>query len=427
MSDAIAISAVTRTLANKLDLYLGHFFPDENTPIVSAKPLDKVDTSGDLINIYLYHISINSSWRNNNIPWKVNPGEVGRPPLPLNLYYLLTAYSAEEAGEVLEGDLRGSHRLLGMAMSILHDIPILTAEHLNEQLELAGSTAFRFAEKEKVRITLHPLSLDDLSKIWTGFQASYRLAVAYEVSVVLLESKLPQPSPLPVLSRGSGDRGPHVIPELFPTITEIRNQSGNRYGYEVGDRIEIDGTGLRGDTVNILFTHPAFDEPTILQPASESNATRLIVDLDPAQPWAAGVCIIQIEIVNDSEPFKRTINKMPIPLSSKISNVSSPVNRAPDQKATVTLDCNPPVQKNQQVALLIAGKEVPPDEKFPATNLTFAFEMNDEEVAKMPDKGFVVRLRVDGVDSIPVILEESDEVPSRSIMIFDPAQKVIVQ
>jgi hypothetical protein len=41
---------------------------------------------------------------------------------------------------------------------------------------------------ERVRITLQPLTLEEVAKLWNVFQTPYRISVAYEVSVVLIES-----------------------------------------------------------------------------------------------------------------------------------------------------------------------------------------------------------------------------------------------
>ena len=50
-----------------------------------------------------------------------------------------------------------------------------------------------------IRITLQPLSIDDISKLWAGFQMQYRLSVAYEVAVVLIDSTRPTRAAPPVL------------------------------------------------------------------------------------------------------------------------------------------------------------------------------------------------------------------------------------
>ena len=44
---------------------------------------------------------------------------------------------------------------------------------------------------ERVRITPQPLSVDELSKLWTAFQTHFRISAAYQVSVVLIESTRP--------------------------------------------------------------------------------------------------------------------------------------------------------------------------------------------------------------------------------------------
>ena len=48
---------------------------------------------------------------------------------------------------------------------------------------------------ESLKITPQTLSMDDMSKLWTAFQASYRTTVAYDVSLVLIDRDMPvQPS-----------------------------------------------------------------------------------------------------------------------------------------------------------------------------------------------------------------------------------------
>jgi hypothetical protein len=65
---------------------------------------------------------------------------------------------------------------------------------------------------ERVGITPVPLSLDEISKLWSGFQTQYCLSAAYEAAVVLNESKKAPRSPLLVLRRGPEDRGPTAQP-----------------------------------------------------------------------------------------------------------------------------------------------------------------------------------------------------------------------
>ena len=137
-----------------------------------------------------------------------NPGEIGYPPLPLNLYYLITAFGRDEDTAQPFG-----HEMLGKAMSVLHDIPVLSPDDIRAATSGLMPDADLDRQIERVRLTLHPISLDDLSKLWTGLATQYRLSASYEVGVALIESTRATVAPLPVLTRG------RAIPELPPSPT----------------------------------------------------------------------------------------------------------------------------------------------------------------------------------------------------------------
>ncbi len=191
MSNSLAIAAVTTTLRNIIARGIG----DElGSGSVTTRPPDKARENGESsnqINIFLYHTLPNSALRNQDIPSRVKPGETGKLPLALNLYYLITAYGQDN------DDILG-HRLLGAAMRVLHDAAILKPGDIKAAL----SESNLHQQIERIRITPQSLSLDDVSKLWTTFQTQYRISAAYEVSVILIDSSLPVKAPLPVLTRG---------------------------------------------------------------------------------------------------------------------------------------------------------------------------------------------------------------------------------
>src|SRR5262249_31063132 len=160
--------------------------------------------TGDQVNLFLYHAGVDASWRNMDMPRRLRPGETGQPPLPLSLYYLLTAYSDDE-------DEVSSHLLLGKAMGILHDHPLLGAQEIRNATLSDLPDSDPQDQRERVRITHQPLSLEEVSKIWAAFQTQYRLSAAYQISVVLIESPRPIVAPTPVLRRGSEDRGARAL------------------------------------------------------------------------------------------------------------------------------------------------------------------------------------------------------------------------
>lgn len=177
MSNSLAIAAVTATLRNLLDRGLNVSVPGTK---VTTRPLDKARAHdlGNQVNLFLYQTLPNAAWRNIDLPRTDPATTTGHPALALNLYYLLSAYGQNE-----DDPEPFSHRLLGEAMRLLHDHPVLDPQAIKEAL--AGNDLH--AQAERVRITLQPLSLEEMSKLWSAFQTQYRVSVAYEVSVVLIE------------------------------------------------------------------------------------------------------------------------------------------------------------------------------------------------------------------------------------------------
>src|SRR5215469_6459011 len=134
-----------------------------------------------------------------DIPQRVRPGETGMTPLALDLHYLMTAYGREnDASQPFD------HHLLGKAMSVLHDHALLGPD----EIRLAFPGSGLESQADRVRITLQPLSVEDISKLWMGFATQYRVSVGYDVSVALIDSTQSARTPLPVLARGAQDKGP---------------------------------------------------------------------------------------------------------------------------------------------------------------------------------------------------------------------------
>lgn len=86
MSNSMAIAAVTATLRNLLDKALATE-AELADAIVTAQPLDKArDATATVnqLNLFLYLISPNAAWRNQDMLGRVKSGEVASPPLALN-------------------------------------------------------------------------------------------------------------------------------------------------------------------------------------------------------------------------------------------------------------------------------------------------------------------------------------------------------
>ena len=144
------------------------------------------------LNLFLYQIAFNPAWRNMDVPRQTRPGETAPPALPLNMHFLITAYGRGES----DNDSL-SHRVLASAMSVLNDHAVLGRDEIRNALannDLAD-------QLERVRIAPQAFSTDELFKLWTAFQTNYRISTAYEVSVVLIDSRSSARAALPVLKR----------------------------------------------------------------------------------------------------------------------------------------------------------------------------------------------------------------------------------
>ncbi len=260
MSNSLAIAAVTATLRHLLD----HPVSQElSGATVTTQAPDKINSATNVVNLFLYKTSINAAFRNSDMPRRVRSGETGQPPLALNLHYLLTACG-------LSDDLTDpfSHRLLGRAMSVLHDHPVLSAADIRDALTPADQLIHDLYDQvEHVRITPQDLSIDDMAKLWTA--AKYRLSTAYVVSLVLIESMRPARAPLPVLRRGSEDRGVDAQANLiapYPTLTGMRFATERVPSAQLGDVITLVGHHLDGDDVIARFTHRRLPAPIDVGP-----------------------------------------------------------------------------------------------------------------------------------------------------------------
>jgi Pvc16 N-terminal domain len=420
MSNGKAIAAVTASLRALLSAKLHD--PLATDPNVTTFSPDKAhDDTGDRVNLFLYHTQVEPSWRNTDLPRQNKPGETGHPPLPLNLYYLLTAFSNDK-------DEVHSHRLLGLAMSVLHDHPLLDPSQIKDVIENDPNlTDLRDSDLheqiERVRITLQPLSVEEISKLWTAFQTQFRTSVSYQISVVLIESQRPAKTPLPVLQRGKGDTGVSSQADVtapippFPGLLSIDLPPGQTSA-RLGDVITLNGYHLDGAPVAVRLSNPNLTAPPpVTIKDQKPGSIQIQLDDVPAN-WVAGFYTVAVDIGTGAD--LQTTNELPLAIAPII--VKQPpafplpldVTRNADQSADVDLKTSPQVQPRQRAALLLGDREVFA-EPHPAATDTLTFKIPN---APLGDR--FLRLRVDGVDSL-LVLYPPDKPP-----VFDPDQKVTI-
>jgi hypothetical protein len=143
--------------------------------LYQADDLQKpVDTARPKIGIYLYRVLLSAARRDRGL--RVGPDGVTYPPsIPLDLHYLVTAWSS---------DSRTAHQMLGWAIRVIEDTPILPVSLLNTYQ--AGVTVFE--PDETVELVWAPLTLTDLYDIWQVSAQNQAPSASYVARMVRLDS-----------------------------------------------------------------------------------------------------------------------------------------------------------------------------------------------------------------------------------------------
>jgi Pvc16 N-terminal domain len=156
---------------------------DNETRISLESPFDLRNNDAVRLSIYLYRISENASTKN-QFPVQGNGARVRKPPLTLDLCYLVTP---------LVGLPPEQHTILGKVMQVLYDRAILEGADLTGSLAAAG---------EEIRVILNPVALEETTRIWQAMEMSYRLSMVYLVRVAMVDSRREQFTQQVVNKRG---------------------------------------------------------------------------------------------------------------------------------------------------------------------------------------------------------------------------------
>jgi hypothetical protein len=148
--------------------------PQSTFTVTTARDLRQIDEARSVVSLYLYKVTLNPSRRNNG-------GRIGadgtwqRPALPLDLHYLLTAWSPSAAAQ---------QSLLGWCAQTLHDNAVLPAGLLNRHAPQPDV----FRPEETIELIWESVSQQDLADIWEVLQVRLQPSAAYVARVVEIDS-----------------------------------------------------------------------------------------------------------------------------------------------------------------------------------------------------------------------------------------------
>ncbi len=402
MSNYLAIAAVTSTIRNLLQTaYNNSNDADVTGTSVTTLPPDMArnGVTSNQVNLFLYHTAPNAAWRNMDVPVQVKPGETAFPPLALNLYYLITAYG--------QTDDTLSHRLMGVAMSVLHDHTVLGPDEIETALPGSGLPQ----QFDRVRITPETLTSEEMYKLWSAFQTHYRISATYQARVVLIDSAQPVKRPLPVASRGAA-----ALPSFLPAL-DLAQPASQQQSVKLGDILTLKGHNLGGVNATVQINYPSWASPVVAAPEAGATADQLSVKVgdppgSPPVDWPAGFYSVAVSVQSVQPDTSHTYTSNLLSFSLAPSITVAPT-AAPAGDVIFTVTCSPDIFPGQQASFLIGDTQVPAGAVAAKTStLTL--------VAKALTKGdYYVRLRVDGVDSF--LVDASATPPA-----FDQSLKVTI-
>jgi hypothetical protein len=126
------------------------------------------------LSLYLFRIAVSSARRNLSSGVGSN-GQRYRPAIPLDLHYMVSAWAKTAVKQ---------QRLLGWAIRMLEDVPILPDGLLNHY----GPEADIFKPGETVELIMEQLTLQDLNNLWSATKVSPPLSVTYVARMIAIDS-----------------------------------------------------------------------------------------------------------------------------------------------------------------------------------------------------------------------------------------------
>jgi Pvc16 N-terminal domain/IPT/TIG domain len=340
----LAIGAVTRALVALLGSKLNRppLLGANTTIRVTTLPPDDDRASADTgVNLYLYRITENPFLKNE--PWpggRTGNGASPRPALALTLHYIVTAFS-KRVENGIDDDII-AHQVLGNAMSILHDYPVVNDVH---DAEFDADLDTQFAPElrdsfEKVKVSQVALTLDEFSKIWTGLSKAYRLSVAYEVSLAQIAPLAPIRGPAPRVQT------PRVRVATMgsPMIAAVSPDTG-----PPGTEVTLAGTRLRdedGPPPEIVFG----GTPIPVEDVTVAESNRVVFRVPSLVPVGPRTTVV----VRVRETASNALDFVVAPWIRSLTPLRGPTGT----RVSITFDVPPGAQVSAEIDGVAAGATV---------------------------------------------------------------------
>lgn len=381
MSNYLAVATVTRALGAIID---GENFKRttgiDQLAVNFGRPADGENDS-PAVNIYLYQVTPDAARLNECAPTRNAQGKlISRPRIPLRLFYLISFHGNFK--ELIP------ETLMGAVVSYLNAYPVLPADN---------------GLSDRVCFSLLPMTTEEMSKLWSVFfQTPHALSVAYEASVVVLETDVDAAPAPPVVSRGPEDQGVNANADtasIYPLLTHLHIGPATDLNLkplprsfpaaDVSHTLVLQGENLSGDSVKLRFQRQPndkmFEVDLDLSGVGVITQQQIVFTLGSYKDWQVGHYSVKV-VTTTKDRREYTSNSLPFTLAPQVStSVSS---------ETLILTCHPVPNERQRVRLVLLDQVLSPQEGSDPQSLTF-------DVSDLSATDAVVRLQVDGIESLP--------------------------
>ena len=370
-----------------------------------CRPNSKAGLPDAGVNVYLYQVSPNPALRNADLPTRRADGSLlCRPQVALDLFYLMTFYGNETRLE--------QQRLLGAVARTLHAQPVLprsTIEFVQTHVPFLLSADLA-GQPELVRVTPINFTLEELSKLWSFLlKIDYVLSVAYQASVVLIDTDDPVPPPaLPVLTPNI-----YSLPFRQPVIDAIAPASGTGSLILPGSQIVLSGQNfvlVQSTDVGLVTAATTVTVGGQTLAPLTVTPTEITVALPPGLPAGAVATQINQSLLlgtppvphqqgfqSDVAPF--VLHPVIRPASPGFDIVvQHGVVSPPGDAVMITLD--PTVQPGQRALLELIETAAPMSAHlFDGDSIAVATNTLTFDIGMLLPGDYFVRVRIDGAES----------------------------
>jgi hypothetical protein len=394
MSNALAVAATMRVIASLLDSGVSNASLSSlfGAALTTVHPPDLIpigdDAETDHLNLFLYTVTMNGGWRNVSAVRNSAGERIGRPPLAVDLHFLLSAYGASEYHPEL---------LLGIGMQVLHEQPFLDRNGIRSLFGIAASledqamaTAQLDQQIEQIKISPHDLSADELYKLWSAFGSKCRPSAAYVATVVLIESRAEMKSALPVMARNIG-----TVTFERPVIKDV---APGTFNLSAPVQLTLTGSGFQPPG-----TLAQFGSTTV--PFDSVGPTSALVTVPPSV--VPGMNMLKVvrtyaigqppdKLIGDSEPVGILVQPFitgittPVVAGVQRIDVAFVPSATADQPATLLLD-----------QINLPPSAVPHHFAIDALPADMAGSSISFDASVVPTGTYLLRIRIGGVESVP--------------------------